>query len=420
MQSIQIDGTYTYAENIKSLKLGDIIKLIPNPSNRLNSDAIGAYTLSGSKIGYVPFKSNQIDIKSKYTVTKIKLTQDHPVLLISRNFENSNFINIEPLFIRTIKPDKIIKSNIESDIKQFSKFLEKSGNEITNIGVTFQDSNYIDLYIETPESNTIFYTVTKKYYEENIFKYDEFYNFKLIPKCIYQQFQIHRLEIYIEKNYKPIEKILKSRKLKFDNLVKLNIFNLDNLDNLDKSDDSDNFISKDNFGFEKYNHADLKILSQTQLEKLVNNKEQLANLIKLIILHTQLTNYNLTSILNNKQSNSYLNPNNYLELINSTKNENQIITNLTQLNNEFNELKIGGICYNHKIKSYCFIDMYDDLNIVEISMDKNITKEKLVELIIKLIISNKQIINLYNPLKGYILKLAIPEQILYKISELMC
>ncbi len=417
MQSIQIDGTYTYAENIKNLKIGDIIKLIPNPSNRLNSDAIGAYTLTGSKIGYVPFKSNQIDINSKYTVTKIKLTQDHPILLISRNFENSNFINIEPLFIRTIKPEKIIKSDVESDIKHFSKFLEKSGNEITNIGVIYQDLNYIDLYIETPQSQTIFYTVTKKYYEENIFKYDEFYNFKLIPKCIYQQFQIHRLEIYIEKNYKSIEKILKSRKLKFINLVKLNIFDPDNLSN---SDNLDDFISKDNFGFEKYNHTDLKVLSQIQLEKLVNNKEQLINLIKLIILHTQLTNQKSMSNDQNNKSNLNLNPNNYLELI--SPNKNQIITNsinLDQLNNDFNELKVGGICYNHKIKSYCYIDMYNDSNIIEISLDKNITEEKLVELIIKLIISNKQIINLYNPLKGYILKLPIPEQILCKISELV-
>ena len=73
MQYIQIDGTFTYAQNIKELKIGDTIKLRINSSNRINKDAIGAYTLSGSKIGYVPFKSNQIDIKAKYKVTKINL-----------------------------------------------------------------------------------------------------------------------------------------------------------------------------------------------------------------------------------------------------------------------------------------------------------------------------------------------------------
>ena len=33
-----------------------------------------------------------------------------------------------------------------------------------------------------------------------------------MPKCIYQPFQIHRLESYIEKNYKPIDKSLKQKK----------------------------------------------------------------------------------------------------------------------------------------------------------------------------------------------------------------
>ena len=37
MQSIQIDGTFTFATNIKELKIGDQIKLISNPNNRLNS-----------------------------------------------------------------------------------------------------------------------------------------------------------------------------------------------------------------------------------------------------------------------------------------------------------------------------------------------------------------------------------------------
>ena len=46
MQYIQIDGTFTYAQNIKELKIGDIIKLRINPSNRINKDAIGAYTLT--------------------------------------------------------------------------------------------------------------------------------------------------------------------------------------------------------------------------------------------------------------------------------------------------------------------------------------------------------------------------------------
>ena len=82
MQYIQIDGTYTYIDNVKSLKIGDIIKLIANPLNRLNADAVGAYTLNGKKIGYIPFKSTQIDINGKYVISKINLSQLNPILLI--------------------------------------------------------------------------------------------------------------------------------------------------------------------------------------------------------------------------------------------------------------------------------------------------------------------------------------------------
>ena len=81
-------------EALASCNIGDFIKLRINPSNRINKDAIGAYTTSGLKIGYVPFKSNQIDLKAKYTVAKINLTQDNPLLLIAIEFNQTNFITI--------------------------------------------------------------------------------------------------------------------------------------------------------------------------------------------------------------------------------------------------------------------------------------------------------------------------------------
>ena len=218
MQYIQIDGTFTYAQNIKELKIGDTIKLRINSSNRINKDAIGAYTLSGSKIGYVPFKSNQIDIKAKYKVTKINLTQDNPILLIAREFEQSNFILTEPEFIKDIKYKGLIINRTDCDLKDFKKYLEVSKILIEDIGIEYQDQNFINLIIKTDEGVNRFFTVTKKYYEENVFKYDEFFKFKLIPKCIYQPFQIHRLESYIQKKYKPIDKLVKSKKFKLENI----------------------------------------------------------------------------------------------------------------------------------------------------------------------------------------------------------
>jgi hypothetical protein len=400
MQSIQVDGTFTYSKNIKDLKIGDQIKLIPNPSNRLNSEAVGAYTLTGLKIGYIPFKVNQIDIKSKYTVTKINLTQENPLLLISRQFDPSNFIQSEPNFIKQIKySDKSVHldSDLSYDLKHFYNYLVKSGNQITNLKITYQDPNFVNLFIETPEAQLVFWTVTKKYYEENIFKYDEFYKFKLIPKCIYQQFQIHRLEVYLEKHYKPINKLLSMKKFKLESLIKSDIF-----DFFDK-------IHEENFGFDTINSSNLKTIKKSNISHLINNdlfeQEQLDNLTKLIIQF-------------GINPNPYFNPVNYLKCIDSDSNL-SFTPELEEFKNIFNDIKLGGLCYNHQIKYYCQIDLYDDINIVDIWTSKKVNKEKLVEMLLKLIISNKQIINLYNPLEGTILRLEIPELIRTKISNII-
>jgi hypothetical protein len=366
MQYIQIDGTFTYAQNIKELKIGDIIKLRINPSNRINKDAIAAYTISGSKIGYVPFKSNQIDIKAKYKVSKINLTQDYPLLLIARDFEQSNFILIEPDFIKESKYQGIIINRTDSDLKDFKKYLEVSKVLIQDIGIEYKDENYINLIIKTDDSINRFYTVTKKYYEENVFKYDEFFKFKLIPKCIYQPFQIHRLESYIEKKYKPIDKLVKSKKFKLENIF----------------DDFNEDLP--NFGFETITDPNLKV---------INKKVNDINQTKLII------RYNINPY-------SYINPN-------------YDTINLDLLKDMFNDLKIGGMCYNHNLKKYCYIDLHDDTNIIEISNDTSVNSKIFVELLIKSIISDKQIINIYNPVKGIIFRYEINDIIKNKLLELI-
>jgi hypothetical protein len=404
MQFIQIDGTFTFAQNIKELKIGDLIKLQPNPSNRINKDAIGAHTTNGSKIGYVPFKSNQIDLKAKYKVAKINLTQNNPVLLIARDFDQSNFIITEPEYIKNIKYTGSIINRTGPYLKDFKKFLENSQVSWQDIGIEFEDQNYINLIIETSDCTNRFYTVTKKYWEENVFKYDEFFKFKLIPKCIYQPFQIHRLESYIEKNYKPIDKLLKSKKFKLENLLKENV--LDGINN-----------ELGNYGFETIFNDSLQmnILNKKLLLNFINNKDEELNLIKLIF------KYNICS-------NEYLSPTNYLKYLNPTNNHNNEQINMVeQINldldldsfkNFFNDLKVGGLCYNHTLKKYCDIDLYDDINIIEISTEKTITEKLFVELLIKLLISDKQIVNLYNPLKGIIFRLELNDLIKNNLLKL--
>lgn len=352
MQRLQITGTTTYAENIKNLKIGDIVKLIRNPNNKISTEAIGVYTLNGLKVGYIPFKESQIDIKSKFAVAKINLILHPPLLLLSYEFEQSNFIQVEPSFLIELRENKIIEIN--DDVKLFKKYLRVSEIEVEKIGITYHDENYVNLLM----NDDIFYTVTRNYYENNIFKYDEFYKYKLIPKCIYQQFQIHRLEIYLKRKYKPIDSLLKKR------------FKLDNFEFIENKFESINNKIFNNFSIDHQN-----------------------NLIKLIV------QYNVEPI-------EYYNPKLYFKLISNI--EIDINYNIENFKNNFNKLKIGGICYNHEYKRYCDIDLYDDVNIIDISTRK-ITKEYITELIIKLMISNRNTINVFNPITGILSTLEISE-----------
>ena len=113
MQTLQITGTTTYAENIKNLKIGDRVKLLRNPDNKISAEAVGVYTFNGSqKVGYIPFKESQINIKSKFTVSKINLLLHPPLLLLTYEFEPSNIIQVEPLFLTELRDNKIIEYNI--------------------------------------------------------------------------------------------------------------------------------------------------------------------------------------------------------------------------------------------------------------------------------------------------------------------
>ena len=381
MQYIQIDGTYTYIDNVKSLKIGDIIKLIANPLNRLNADAVGAYTLNGKKIGYIPFKSTQIDINGKYVISKINLSQLNPILLISKEFDVSNFIHCEPYIISFLK-NKTLRyietpSKLTNDLKKFAKHLQMQKSGITKIGICDFDDYFTTLCIETNDSSNVFYTVTKKYYDSNIFKYDEFFKFGLITKCIYQQFQIHRLEKYLELNYK----VLSSKKI--NNLIK-------SLNN--------DFLSV-NSGFTQIKTNELIILDN-QIIKLIDIPDYTQDFIKLLVqyLIDSSNHYNL------------FNPNNLLKLLN----KNEILLNkfnADYLLNMFPNIKIGGICYNHKLKLYCTIDLFDVDNIIEISDIQEINHTFLIKLLIKLIISEKKIINVYNPITGILYQQEISNEI---------
>jgi hypothetical protein len=413
MQSIQLVGTYSFASNIANVKIGDLIKLQIQYSSRTKSDAIGAFTQSNLKIGYVPYNPIQIDTTIKYRVTQIKSYQGQLSLIISSNDPqtNCNFIYSEPEIIQKIKRQRAKLIDINPELKKALFHFKTGMNKqhlITNIEVLQSDCYFIDLKIH--QANAFepleFKTVTHKYYDENVFKYDEFYEKKLIPHNIYKQFQTHRLEVYLENNYKCIQQISK---------IKLNKIS--------------------------------KLLSMTNepivFEPIINSTFKLVNIdsncsIELITLIVKYSINNQSPHPNNLTQ--LLTDNLNLLIETQSVNPNILIQNITDLVDIFDNLKVGGYCYNSELKLYCQIDLYDGINIIDIidcelfdlmlnsvsDTEKPLTgrsnqkaKEYLMELILKLTIGNKYIIVLYDPILGRLLRAEINENLVLEIIKIL-
>lgn len=407
MQSIQIDGTYTYAHNIKNLKMGEKIKLVPNLSNRLNSNAIGAYTLDGKKIGYVPFRKNQIDLNGKYFVSKMSLTQLNTQLFISRDFDNSNFIHCENPLVSQIKKTKLsfidIPEDLVQDLRKFYTFLQNAGYDIVKIGICeFNDCN-LTICIQTTESKEIFYLVTKKYYDENIFKYDEFFKFKIINKNIYVPFQIHRLEKYLEMSYNPIEKIIKKKSINFKKLIKQNMFLLNDLGKNLGDLPFDKIQTLEDLPFDKIQANELVLFpndSTFKTSKLINH------------VPTNIREQLVKMIIQFKLSNDPIyNPNNLLDPLDIKCETCETKINLQYFSELFVDIKVGGCGYNHNLQLYSHIDLIDLNGIIDITIGEQISEKYFVELLIKLLIANKQIINIYNPVIGLIHRIEISDRV---------
>ena len=364
MQIIQLDGVFTYINNVKNLRLDDTVKLIINKNNRINSNAIGVYS-NNNKIGYIPYTINQININNTYKIFKINLNKNHLQILIKCNNDDndSNYINYESDYIKKIKyNDNIIKSEYDTDLLKFSKYLQRSNIIFSQLKITYSDDNYINILID----DNIFYTVTKKYYDNNIFKYDEFFCNNLIPQQIFELFKIHRLDIYLKKNYKSIEMKIKTKNIR-QKIIEV---------------------------------LDLKINKIILIETLLDNINIIINsldIIKILILK-ELKSDNTKNI----------------------KLDYEINTDF--LYKTFSNIKQGGLFYSHVLKTYCEIDFYSDDIIIEINNINNNSSnfnKYLLELLIKLVICNKNNINIYNPIENIIIEINISSENKLKLTELL-
>ena len=214
MFKFQLESIKAFRENIINIKLNDKVKLNKEYNNKLSKDAIGVYYLN-KKIGYAPFIFSQnIDLNLDYKIIHINLSKLE--IIVGCAYQEKNYLDI-------IRPDNS-NCNIDNnhDLLLFKKKLEILGFVIYDNKVLYADENFIDINIKSKNNiNVTYYTVTKKYYDNNLIKYNEFYDNKLIKYNVYVSFFTHRLEEYIYKKYKQINKNIQSDKLYYNHIKQI-------------------------------------------------------------------------------------------------------------------------------------------------------------------------------------------------------
>ena len=201
MLKFQVEGINSFIDNITDLKINDIILLKLNPNNKISNKAIGLYTINHKKIGYAPFKYSE-NINLNFKVINIHLGKKE--IIIGAEYNEINYLEIIPIneiILNMSDKEKEIIQNmsdkekeiIKNNLKLLKIKLEKLNYEIKDIFILYNDENFIDINIQIPDKNIIFHTVTKKYYDDNILKYNEFFDNKLISYCIYVPFFINKL-----------------------------------------------------------------------------------------------------------------------------------------------------------------------------------------------------------------------------------
>ena len=352
MPSYKILGIYSFANTLQEACIDDPVTLKHEKFNIKSKNAIGVYIKNNKKIGYLPVENNNelLNFKNAYKLTKLQLNQEHPIVEISRCYKTINKLdNYEFEFVKKIKyeyllidPPKYLLTPINTLINTF----KQRRINIKRIAITYLDTNYINITIETPKGIETFFTVTYNFFNDNIEKYEEIYEYNLIEHIFYKDLIFHRPEKYFITNYHNI--------LELEN-INCNFLELQICDPLSTLNDKINEIY-----FTK-----LYLYS-----KIINNFD-------FVIKY-------LNQFVKRKCDD--------LDILQRT------IENINVLNNfyETYELQIGGFYYNHNNKSYFEIDFINDDSVIIISDEINNNFSLTCEL------ANKQKLIIFNPLNGTI------------------
>ena len=209
MIKYKILGIYSFADNLKLVKLNDPVILKKNTMNIKSKNAIAVYSKDNKKLGYLPVETEHNN--NAYKISKLELNQDYPILEICRNYElNNNINNIEHPIFKDLKYSLTIIKTEEKMIEHLYRELIRKKIKVKKIAITYQDENYINVVIETNKGISTYYTVTRKFFNDNIHRYEELYEFKLIDTIFFKDLQIHRIEKYYEINYTNINEVNES------------------------------------------------------------------------------------------------------------------------------------------------------------------------------------------------------------------
>jgi len=344
MPNYKILGIYSYADNLKKVKINDSVILKNEKFNIKSENAIGVYTIDNKKLGYLPIeKSLETQyFKNSYQISKISLNSDYPILEINRYYSPIGYIeNVEYPYIKEIKYEmKLVKPHekTEKALIGLINYFKTKKIKIKKLGITYQDEFYINIIIETSKGRDFYYTVTNEYFNLNSDKYDELFENELIDNTFYRDFLFHRLECYFESNYERIEH---------------NIYNF-SIDNI-----------KTNIIHEETNIDSLKAI--LYLRYLIDNNDEYI-----------IKKYNIIDT----------------NIINKIK----IIYDL------YLNINLGKFYYDHNLKLYEYIKFLSDdylIDIVDLD-EKNNYQEKINNIIMKAKLCCKDNICVYNPSKGII------------------
>ena len=364
MPNYKLLGIYSFADSLKNININDQVILKSEQFNIKSKSAIGVYTIDNKKIGYLPVENQNeiISFNNAYKISNLILNKEYPLVEISRVYPKNNYFeNIEYPYEKKIKYEYIlvnISKELQKSVFGLEKYLGTKRIKVKKSAVIYFNENYINILIEVSKGIEQFECITLKYFKENIDKYEELNENKLIENTFFRELLFYRLECYFEKNYKsPLQspQITNIYLLKYVNTI-----------------------------MEEKVHDELE---------LKNKKIDNMLIIKLYLRY--LFHNNSEYIL--KYINKIINK----EYTNVNKAIKKIIPNykvIKELIMKYN-LELGKFVYDYKYEMYEYIDFTNESSVFVISDKFNINY------LYNGLLTNKSNIIIYNPLTGIFLNI---------------